>query len=498
MAWAELHSRSFFSFLEGAAAPEELVERAHALGYGALAVTDVDGVYGAPRAHLAAKRLGLRLVHGAEITVATTERAASPGPGFAPAGRVVVLALDGRGWARLCRIITRGRLRHPKGMACATWDELAHAPAGLACLSGGPDGPIDRALAVRELGDARAWAGRIRDAFGELGFVELTHHLRAGDDERMAALARLGRESGLARVATQASCHAVSTERALLDVLTCVRDGTTLARAGTRLGANGERHLHAEGDLQRRFAGHPDALDRTHALADRARFSLDELRYRFPEFALPAGETAFSYLHELVAQGARDRYRPMTSRVSSQLAHELGVIERMKLAGYFLIVWDIVRFCREQGILCQGRGSAANSAVCYALGITAVEPVSMDLLFERFLSEERAELPDIDLDIAHQQREDVIQYVYRRYGGGRLVRLRRARGRRPPEQPRGHGERGHHLPRAIGAARRGQGVRAHAGAGRRGGQVDRALHGRRARGRRRRGLRARAAGRGRA
>jgi error-prone DNA polymerase len=184
---------------------------------------------------------------------------------------------------------------------------------------------------------------------------------------------------------------------------------------------NGERHLRPPGELARRYAGHPEALERARELAARCRFSLDELRYRFPAFPVPGGETPFSYLHDLVHRGARERYRPVTARVAAQLAHELGMIERLGLAGYFLIVWEIVHFCREHGILCQGRGSAANSAVCYALGITAVDPVGMDLLFERFLSEERAETPDIDLDIAHQRREEVIQHVYARYGRDRVA-----------------------------------------------------------------------------
>ena len=416
MQYAELHCRSYFSFLDGASAPEELVERARALDYHALALTDVDGVYGAPRAHLAARQLGLPLIVGTELTVADLDAEALPGPGFRPAGRIVILAQDSRGWARLCRLVSSGRTRHPKGRACVPWDELAHDTRGLVGLSGGASGPIDRALAARDLSAARLWTARLRDAFGERGYIELTHHLRPGDDERVEALARLARELRLPRVVAQDARYTTPSRRVIHDVQTCVRHGTHLAAAGRLLAANGEAHLAEPAALQRRFAGYPDALERTVAIAESTRFSLEELRYRFPGFKLPEGETPFSYLYDLTMLGARERYRPITAKVAAQLMHELALIEKLRLAGYFLIVWDIVRFCRQEAILCQGRGSAANSAVCYALGITAVDPVGMELLFERFLSEERSEMPDIDLDIAHQRREEVIQFVYKKYG----------------------------------------------------------------------------------
>ena len=418
--YAELHARSYFSFLDGASAPEDMVARAHELGYAAVAVTDIDGVYGVPRAHLAARQLGVHLVLGAEVSVALDEAAAQAG---VPAGRIVLLALDGKGWARLTRIITAGRMRHPKGAACATWDEVAADTRGLFALTGGVSGPVDRALGdpLRGPAAARAWLACLAEAFGERLAVELTHHLRPGDDERLAALGRLAREARIGRVVTQDARYATADKRPVHDVQTCVRHKVKLADAGRRLEMNGERHLRPATELQRRFAGYPDALERTVAVAARARFSLEELRYRFPAFPVPTGETPFSYLHDLVHRGARERYRPMSARVAAQLAHELGMIERLGLAGYFLIVWEIVHFCRENDILCQGRGSAANSAVCYALGITNVDPVGMDLLFERFLSEERAETPDIDLDIAHQRREEVIQHVYARYGRDRVA-----------------------------------------------------------------------------
>src|SRR5262249_35964373 len=244
---------------------------------------------------------------------------------------------------------------------------------------------------------------------------------RPGARARSAARGRRARQAPPPAGGPQAAPGGPADLRRVHDVQTCVRLKVKLDDAGRRLEMNGERHLRAVAELGRRFAGVPDALERTAEVAARARFSLEELRYRFPAFPVPGGETPFSYLHDLVHRGARERYRPVTARVAAQLAHELGMIERLRLAGSFLIVWEIVHFCKEKQIFCQGRGSAANSAVCYALGITNVDPVGMDLLFERFLSEERAETPDIDLDIAHQRREEVIQHVYARYGADRVA-----------------------------------------------------------------------------
>ncbi len=259
MPYSELHCRSYFSFLDGASAPEELVARAHELGYSALAVTDVDGVYGAPRAHTAARGLGVHLVFGAEVSVALDENEAVAGRAE---GRVVLLALDGRGWARLCRVLTTGRMRRPKGGACVTWEELAAETRGLVALTGGGGGPVDRALTAGELAKARAWLGRMAEAFGERLAVELTHHLRPGDDERLAALARLAREARLPRVATQDARYATAERRRLHDVLTCVRHKTTLPAAGRLLEMNGERHLRPAAEIDRRFDGYPDAVER--------------------------------------------------------------------------------------------------------------------------------------------------------------------------------------------------------------------------------------------
>jgi error-prone DNA polymerase len=420
--YAELHCRSFLSFLAGSSAPEDLIARADHLGYRALAITDIDGVYGAPRGHHAARACAVDLIVGSEITVADdlappVARRSRGNPMVEPGHRIVLLVASSAGYANLCRLITVARTRCAKGSAWVTWDEVADHAADLVALSGGGGGPIDAAWRRGDLETALAWARRLVVVFGDRAHIELTHHLRPGDDQRIADLAQLAVTVGAARVITQDARFATSDLRRIYDVQTCIREKTTLAAAGRLLAENGERYLHTSESLWRRFGRRfGDALERTVEIAGGLRFSLDELRYRFPPFDLPGGETPFSMLYRLAQDGARRRYQPMTPRAAAQIAHELSLIEKMNLAGYFLIVWDIVKFCRGRGILCQGRGSAANSAVCYALGITAVDPVGMELLFERFLSEERDEMPDIDLDIASDRREEVIQYVYRRFG----------------------------------------------------------------------------------
>ncbi|HEY3354470.1 MAG TPA: error-prone DNA polymerase [Polyangia bacterium] len=387
VAYAELHAHSNFSLLDGAAHPDELVGQAAALGYRALALCDRDGLYGVVRAHDAARAAGLKLIVGADVTVAGGRR-------------VTLLCRDRAGYARLSGLITKARLSHPKGTAEARVDDVAAAAAGLVCLAQDP-----------------VFAPTWRDVFGDAFYLELTNHLGPGDDERLGEIARAATRLDIPTVATGDVRYHVPERHRLYDVLVCTREKTTLDRAGRLLAANAERYLKPPAELARLFAAHPGALARTVEIADRCAFSLEELRCRFPEFPLPAGTTAPAYLRTLVAAGAAGRYgAPIGDRVRAQLEHELRLIEKLSLCGYFLIVWDIVRFARERGILCQGRGSAANSAVCYALGITAVDPVGMDLLFERFLSEERAETPDIDLDIEHARREEVIQYVYEKYG----------------------------------------------------------------------------------
>src|SRR5437870_3807685 len=395
--YVELRCRSAFSFLAGASLPEDLVERAAALGSDTLALADARGVYGAPRFFQAARRAGLRALVGAEVAVAG-------------AGSLWLLVEERAAYKNLCRLLTAGALGRAKGEALVTWAEVEEHAAGLHCLAGGAEGPLAGA-------DAAANLTRLKRLFGARLAVDVHRHGERAGERLARRLADLAAAHRVPVVATNDVRHAAPEGRPLLDVLTCIRLGTTLDQAGRRLLANAERHLKAPAEMAALFRDTPEAIRQSRRIAERCAFTLADMGYRFPEFPLAPGETPIAHLRVLTYAGARDRYRTITPAVRSQLEHELGMIERLDLAGYFLIVWDIVRFCRERGILCQGRGSAANSAVCYALGITAVDPVGMGLLFERFLSEERGEWPDIDLDLpSGDRREEVIQYVYRRYG----------------------------------------------------------------------------------
>src|SRR6266478_6235727 len=395
--YVELRCRSAFSFLAGASLPEDLVERAAVLGYDALALADVRGVYGAPRFFQAARRAGLRALVGAEVPVAG-------------AGNLWLLVEERAGYKNLCRLLTAGALGRAKGEALVTWAEVEEHAAGLHCLAGGAEGPLAGTDAAPNL-------ARLRAIFDPRLAVDVHRHGERAGERLARCLADLAAAHRVPVVATNDVRHAAPEGRPLLDVLTCIRLGTTLDQAGRRLLANAERHLKAPAEMAALFRDQTCAIRQSRRIAERCAFTLADLGYRFPEFPLAAGETPINHLRALTYGGARDRYRTISPTVRTQLEHELGMIERLDLAGYFLIVWDIVRFCRERGILCQGRGSAANSAVCYALGITAVDPVGMELLFERFLSEERGEWPDIDLDLpSGDQRERAIQYVYERYG----------------------------------------------------------------------------------
>ncbi|TMB52118.1 MAG: DNA polymerase III subunit alpha [Deltaproteobacteria bacterium] len=395
--YVELRCRSAFSFLAGASLPEDLVDRAASLGYDALALGDRSGVYGAPRFFTAARRAGIRPLVGAEVAVEG-------------AGLLWLLVEDRDGYRNLCRLLTAGALGRPKGEARVGWEQVEAHARGLHCLAGGSEGPLAGP-------DAAANLERLHAIFGERLAVDVHRHRERAGERLARRLADLAAAHRVPVVATNDVRHARPEGRALLDVLTCMRLGTTLDAAGRRLLANAERHLKSPAEMAALFHDMPGAIRESRRIAERCAFTLADLGYRFPEFPLPAGETPVGHLRMLAYAGARDRYRTITPRVRAQLEHELGMIERLDLAGYFLIVWDIVRYARERGILCQGRGSAANSAVCYALGITAVDPIAMDLLFERFLSEERDEWPDIDLDLpSGDHREEVIQYVYRRYG----------------------------------------------------------------------------------
>ncbi len=418
-AYAELHCLSNFSFLRGASHPEELVEQAARLGYAAIAITDRNSLAGVVRAHVAAKECGLRLIIGAEIT-----------PADAPS--LVLLAPHRTAYARLARLITRGRLRRPKGeceIRLADLDELVPG-----------SGLIGLVLEERDQGSEESRdQGATRAAFrvtsfprslaplmplfapGDL-FLAAALDAERSDDERLAALEARARRAGVPLVATGAVHYHVPQRRYLQDVLTCIREKCTLATAGRRLFANAERHLRPRDELARRYAGRAALLERTIAIAHRCTFTLDELKYEYPHELVPAGRTAAEHLADLTWAGAAERYPAgIPAGVRAQLEKELALIAELRYEHYFLTVWDLVRFARTRGILCQGRGSAANSAACYCLGITAVDPARINLLFERFISRERNEPPDIDVDFEHERREEVFQYIYEKYGRERAA-----------------------------------------------------------------------------
>jgi error-prone DNA polymerase len=403
--YVELHARSAFSFLQGASLPEELAQIAADRGMGALALLDRDGVYGSPRFHQAAKKLGIQAHIGAEVSVDG-------------AGRWPLLARNQTGYRNVCRLVTRYKLRSKKGEGSATAGEMADHAEGLVCLTGGDDGPLAEALRRGGLDEARREAERLAATFGrENVYAELQRHYDPAEEARNQAVVEIARGLGLPLLATNGVAHATPAQREVLDVFTCLRNHTTLKRAGRLLSRNAARHLRSPAAMARLFRDLPEAVARTEELSARLGFTLADLGYEFPRYPVPYGETMMSFLRKRTDEGARARYRPYHEKAQKQIERELALIAKLELAGYFLIVWDIVCYCRDAGILIQGRGSAANSAVCYALGITAVDPVGMDLLFERFLSEERGEWPDIDLDLpSGDQREKVIQHVYERYG----------------------------------------------------------------------------------
>ena len=435
--YIELHAASAFSFLQGASLPEALVDRAAELGYPAIALLDRDGVYGIPRFHKAALAAGVRPIVGAELTIAGAGGAGQAGragrageekspvrsvPPIQPIPPILplppvqpfvlpVLCESAEGYRNLCRLITRMKMRAPKGEGTLALEELDGCTAGLVALAG------RAALDGRRHG-VGGLLDRLVGLFGRAGvYVELQRHFRRDEEHEHAALVAMAAAFRVPTIATNGVRFATPAERPLFDVLTCIHHHTTLAAAGRRLVPNAERYLKPPEEMAAIFRDEPGAVARTLELADRLQYSMADLGYRFPDYPVPADETQASFLRKIADVGARERYRPYHDKARAQIARELDLIEKLELAGYFLIVWDIVNFCRQHDILVQGRGSAANSAVCYSLGITAVDPVEMDLLFERFLSEERGEWPDIDLDLpSGDQREKVIQHVYEKYG----------------------------------------------------------------------------------
>ncbi|MBC7561627.1 MAG: PHP domain-containing protein [Gemmatimonadaceae bacterium] len=406
--YVELHCHSAFSLLDGASAPEELVARAVITGQTAIALTDHDELGGVVRFAQAADSVGIAGIIGAEVTV-HSEGALQ---------HLTLLSMSRTGYGNLSTLLTRSRMDVPeRGSPSVPFSVLSEYREGLFALSGCPRGAIAQALAAGNTAEAHRVAGTMRDIFDDAFAIEVWDHRLPEEHLLVRQLIPVARRIGVPWVVTNNVHYATREGRATHDALTALRHGRPLDAMGTRLRPNSEWYLKSTALHHKRWLGHETGLRATRAIAERCQFRISQLKPSLPRFPLPPGVSEDDYLAQLVEMGATERWGPTrTPQQAKQLAHELGMIHRLDMAGYFLIVWDIVRFSRREGILCQGRGSAANSAVCYCLGITAVDPLRMNLLFERFLSEERREPPDIDIDFAHRERERVLQYVYERYG----------------------------------------------------------------------------------
>jgi error-prone DNA polymerase len=423
--YIELHAASAFSFLAGASQPEALIERAAELDMPAVTLADRNGLYGVARFHTQAKKTGVRAHIGAEIAVSTFGNMLTP-PGWLPhqfpaePPRLLLLCTSQIGYQNLCQLITRFKMREAsKAEGAATLEDLEEFSAGLICLTGGDEGPLAAALINEGQDGARKLADRITSIYGRGNlYIELQRHGQREEECRNQSLLSLSSSLNLPVVATNGVRYATEKDREILDVLTTIRHHTSLDKAGRLLSSNNSRSLRS----MQCFADIPEAIANTRIVSDRLEFTLDNLGYEFPHYPIPDNETMDSFLARRVEEGVRKRYgspakHSLLAKARAQVERELKLIAKLGFAGYFLIVWDLIRYCQQHGILAQGRGSAANSAVCYALEITAVDPIGMELLFERFLSESRGEWPDIDIDLpSGDQREQVIQYVYERYG----------------------------------------------------------------------------------
>jgi error-prone DNA polymerase len=391
--FAELAAKTNYSFLEGASHPEEMVTQAKALGYAALGTVDTYGVYGSPRAHVAAKEHGLPFVAGAEITV--------------EGSRALLLARNRAGYGNLCELLT---LTHDdRDNPRASWQQLFNYSADLFLLL--PSWKLNEAMVPR-----------VREAFGENFALLVSRYLDGSDLIRLKTAETQAHRLGVPCVASNQPLFHIPERKPLQDVLACIRHGCPLREGGLHLLPNAERYLKSPAQMRELFREYPEWIENSARIAADCRFSLDEIRYRYPTEWIPEGKTGDGYLAELVWQGAAHRYGDrLPGKVEQLLHHELALIAELQYSDYFLTIWDIVSFARSQGILCQGRGSAANSLVCFVLGITAIDPAHLDLLFERFISRERREPPDIDIDFEHERREEVIQYIYKRYGRHRAA-----------------------------------------------------------------------------
>jgi error-prone DNA polymerase len=427
--YVELHAASAFSFLEGASLPEDLVQRAAELNMPAMALLDRNGVYGSARFHTLAKKHGVRAHVGAEIAVSGLGNRLMP-PEWLPhryapePARLPLLCTSRAGYQNLCQLITRFKMRETtKCEGAATLEDLERYSAGLVCLTGGDEGPMAAALMNGGESAAVTVTECLVRLFGQKNvYVEVQRHDDREEEWRNQAAIRIAHRLGLPLLATNGVRYATAYDREILDVFTATRHHTDLEHAGRLLTVNGQRHLRTALEMTARFKDLPQAIANTMGLSERLEFELNDLGYEFPRYPVPEGETMDSFLRQRTMEGVSKRYgsghnRHLLEKAKKQVEYELALIQKLGFAGYFLIVWDLVTFCKKNDILIQGRGSAANSSVCYALEITAVDPVGMDLLFERFLSESRGEWPDIDLDLpSGDKREQAIQYIYHRYG----------------------------------------------------------------------------------
>src|SRR5215218_3362373 len=405
MSFYELHCRSAFSFLSSGSLPEDLVRRASELEINGIALLDRDTVSGAVRCHFEAKEVGIKAMIGSEITLDN--------------GTVLpLLPISLKGYQNLCRLITTVKLRAKKGEHSATRKEIEDHSEDLICFTGGADGLIRNSLANNTAQSDLAWLNYV---FDKRLYVELQRHYLQKEEYVNQALLGLAHKFRLPYFASNGTYYADQKDRELFDVFTCIKNHCTIYKAGKLLSENSERYLKPKIPMIRLFEDCPEAVERTNEIASRINFSLDELAYTFPDYPVPPGETMDSYLRAKAEKRSIEKYRhtpqEIRDQIQGRLDKELAVIRMKKLAGYFLVVCEISDFCIREGMLSQGRGSAANSVVCYSLGITAVDPIKNKLLFERFLSESYEQYPDIDIDLpSGDDREKVIQYVYKKYG----------------------------------------------------------------------------------
>ncbi|MDE1161184.1 MAG: error-prone DNA polymerase [Acidobacteriaceae bacterium] len=427
--YVELHANSAFSFLEGGSQPESLAERAFALEMPALALMDRNGFYGSARFHKIATENKIVAHVGAEVAITGLGSRLTP-PRWLPHQHLVeptrlsLLCETRAGYQNLCQMITRYKMRETsKQEGAARLADIEEFGQGLVCLTGGDEGPLAAALMRGGEAAGRETVEHLVRIFGHQNvYVELQRHREQEEEWRNQAALRIARSLGLPVIATNGVRYATKYDREIADLFASIRNHTQLDHAGRLLALNNQRHLKSASAMASLFRDVPGAVENTLELSSRLQFRLSDLGYEFPRYPVPENETMDSFLAKRVTEGIQRRYGPkrnarLLERAKKQVAHELNLIAKLGFAGYFLIVWDIVMFCKERDILIQGRGSAANSAVCYALEITAIDPVGMELLFERFLSESRGEWPDIDLDLpSEHKREQAIQYVYQRYG----------------------------------------------------------------------------------